>query len=173
MKEDNFNLVLDLDATLVYSVMTDELGPEDDDYIDIGKDTHIKVRPGIIEFITLARDLFDDLYVYSAGQDDYVQDIIDSIFEPGTVTKYWSNLDCKFKNNNVYKCLKDKTDAVGNSLDSDRTFMIDDRKEVVKKNKFTVDCNFMNCDEFAGQEDMTTMDMIHRIEEWKLSKLKS
>lgn len=172
MKEDNFNLVLDLDSTLVYSVMTEDLGPEHHDYIDIGKDTYIKVRPGIIELITLARDLFDDLYVFSAGRDDYVQDIIESIFEPGTVTKYWSNADCKIKNNNVYKCLKNKTDANGNSLDSDRTFMIDDRQEVVKKNKCTVDMNFMNCDEFEGQEDVTAVEMIRRIEEWKLSKLK-
>ena len=152
-----YNLCLDLDNTLIYTITDPRIiskidlnDPDikkrcrlinivdilDNDKKGIGNVTKMLVifRPYLFEFLDFSKKYFSDIIIWSAGQDRYVKAIDYLIFpneKPGQIpSKIFSYADCVFLyDGTTFKELKEK------NLDLKKTLVLDDREDTFSKNK--------------------------------------
>ena len=150
-----YHLCLDLDNTLVYTEFDTEIfskldlndpqlknkcrlisliDPLDKDKKGIGKITKALVifRPHLFEFIEFCKNFFDDISIWSAGQERYVR-VIDYLIFPdnnkGPKNVFTCN-DCVFlEDNTTFK------ELIKKGFDLKKTLSLDDREDTFSKNK--------------------------------------
>jgi len=172
------NIVLDLDETLV-NTREDFDSLKKVNLIDpnIGKSFYSLIlppnyyhvwgiiRPGCKEFLRFCFDYFDKVIVWSAGEEKYVQAVVNRLFdglsEPDAVL---SRSFCEMDNGNTTKPLI-KLRQLFPDVDLTNTLIIDDREH-----------NFINCNPdngilippFSSSETEDKDDALCQIMEWLL-----
>lgn len=173
------NIVFDLDGTLICSL---EKSKKIDDglvYFPIGgKGTGIEamnvtVRPGAFKIIEDAKLLFDRVVVFTAGTAPYAHLITQALF--GDFCK-----DPRFKIYSREVCVEQKFNdcdilmkvfrAVDSELDSESTYVLDDRFDVHMANHhIRVTKNVDNVQEFTGYQDQNLNPSIAKLSIWAKS----
>ena len=140
------HLVLDLDSTLVHSMMHkpaawDKLkwkyhfGVVDADG-QAGHGSYTEIwgvfRPGLFEFLRFARSYFAGVHVWSAGRKKYVHSICDLLFAP-TPEVVLTYAECEFQGDTICKPLS-KLFAIVPGANESNTLIIDDRPDTFAKN---------------------------------------
>lgn len=131
-------IIFDLDETLVRAVSTNTEIPEaiDDNPLHVANRCFklnlksdvsyiIIKRPFISETIDNAFKLFDYVVVWSAGQDDYVNDVCDAIFTKQKPHIVYSRKDCEMEGNNLTKPLSKLAKDSRINFDIKRAFIVD------------------------------------------------
>lgn len=162
-------LVLDIDNTCLLTHESPDLSiPRDIIYqISIEGDAHyVYIRPGFSFFISVMREIFDEIYLFSAGYPEYV----DSIANILRIDNSYSRDHCLFdeEGHTVAKKLFE------NGLDSVYTYYIDDLrldtgcKYVIEGNNMTVVPPYTEDSHDETTELMTGLTV--DISKWMVSK---
>jgi len=133
-----YNLILDLDGTLVHTLPHD-VGSVfgDADFEDETLDFYTFKRPNVDKFLKYCFNHFASVSVWTAGTQDYARYVVDHITPKGKQFLYILSRDnCSyhpFKNNTLVKDLHDIWNSYyGKELNitPDNTLIIDDNEEV-------------------------------------------
>jgi TFIIF-interacting CTD phosphatase-like protein len=164
----NLNLVLDLDNTLIHSFVP-ILPSQSETYFDIFKEEKnflmmikqasflgfVFLRPFLSEFLLKAQMIFN-LYIYSAGSNDYVRTIINAIcskFPSVCIAGFWSR---ESMSNNL-KCIE-------THMNVHKTYIIDDMPWYWKQKCFRIKS-------FVSFEEKISVDTDTNNKTYKLTKL--
>lgn len=128
MAEDSFeHLVLDLDGTLIHSMLPDEIteltpGEEHPESVVFrikrSKGEYIVFgRPYIKQFLRFCFDKFKTVSVWTAGTRQYALQIVDSLFETKP-TLLWTRSDCACMQGYLIKPLDQMAIALGTKIEN-------------------------------------------------------
>lgn len=136
LKKTHMVLVLDLDETLINTAgRVSPSTPKDRTYMVMGY--HGTIRPYAKEFLEWAREFFSDIYVWTAANEEYAQEIKKILFPDWQPKALWSRDLCvidKLEGRDIYtKPLKKMANQLGSDLSS--MIIIDDNEDTMIKNK--------------------------------------
>ncbi len=106
-----------------------------------------------------------DIYVFSAGEKEYVEEIVDALFMmlPKKPIKVFTRNDCEIDPNTGETTKRLHSPKDGRHLDLKTSVMIDDRSDVVSKNR---EASFIMVPRYRGLDGDhmdSTLDKIMRI----------
>lgn len=88
-------LVLDLDETLVHTLMPCEVGPMNHDpHFEIPGGCEVYARPGVREFLASCFEKFRDVAVWTAGTRTYAFEVLPHLCDPDNFTFVWGRERC-------------------------------------------------------------------------------
>lgn len=174
MSSGKFIIVLDLDETLLTS--RPHSPPDGRDLmVEAKRDvwrmtdgTLIVTRPGFHVFLGFILQHFDEIHIFTAAADDYAGEIVKQLFAGVAVTSLSCREACHVMDDCVYKDLTRIKGSELRSIDTPRTYMIDDRHEVSERNVFTRGLSHHKIKPFFGDvNDREMFEACRAILEWK------
>jgi len=142
------NILLDLDQTLIYSNSNNK---NKHDFI-VKFDTeeyYVRKRPGLDIFLKYCFDNFKTVSVWSAGEDNYVKQIVSNIFGNRNPHILWSRNTTETFNKHV--CVKPLKKVFINypEMNHTNTLILDDNPTTAVFNKL----NWIRAECYSGEQD--------------------
>ena len=175
MSSGPFIVILDLDETLLTCRPTDPtvvFPNSSSDTFSLKDGTCIVVRPGFHKFLKFILVYFDEICIFTAATLDYAQEIIDILFKGVKLGGVWTRTDCHIDETSVAKDLTRIRSPTCRTIDSQRTFIVDDRGDVSARNIHARDNNHYIIPPFLGDPNDREFEKVMRtILAWKAGLL--